>query len=252
MDLKEFGHRIKTCRRKNTKMTQREFAKKLEKHDKTIMNWEQGLHLPELKDLAGICELLHCDADYLLGNIDESTHDIHSISQETGLTEQSIRKIQNMWLRYRTDEEVWRFGDPKYNYANAITSLEAFKSFWKEYGIYSPEYQENPEHYINQLIKEKQKKSRALFALNDLLSSSTGETILENIYAYLHIEYEPTEEERKKTKEFNTRYGKKYKSVIKAKNGYIDAGYLNTSFLISLQHNLQELKKELDNNPDNN
>lgn len=252
MNLKEFGHRLKTCRKKNTNMTQKEFADKLEKHDKTIKNWEQGLHLPELKDLAGICELLHCDADYLLGNIDESTHDIHSISQETGLTERSIRKIQNMWLKYRTNDELWGSDDPEHNYSNALTSLEAFKSFWKEDGIYSSEYQENPEHYINQLIKEKQKKSRALSALNDLLSSPTGETILENIYAYLHIEYEPTNEEREKTKEFNARHGTNYKSVIKAKNGYIDAGYLNTSFLISLQHNLQDLKKELDDINDSN
>ena len=245
MDLKEFGQRLKNCRRKNTKMTQGEFADKLNKHDKTIKNWEQGLHLPELKDLADICKLLNCNADYLLGNIDESTHDLHFIAQETGLTEQSIKKIQNMWLRYRTDEEVWRFDNPQYDYDNALTSIDAFKSFWNEYGIYSPKYQENSEHCINEIIKEKQKKSRALSALNDLLSSSIGETILENIYAYLNIEYVPTEEELKKTKEFNTRYGKKYKAVIKAKNGFIDAAYLNTSFLIILQHNLQDLKKEL-------
>ena len=48
--------------------------------------------------VSAYCRLFSCSADFLFGHIGETTHDIHYISQETGLTETSIRSIQEMWL----------------------------------------------------------------------------------------------------------------------------------------------------------
>ena len=67
-------------------------------------------------------------------------------------------------------------------------------------------------------------------------------TFLENLNAYLTFEYAPSEEEKKKTEEFNKRLGKNYRSVIKGKNRYVDSEYLNKAFLVSIQENLRDLK----------
>ncbi len=259
MDLKKFGQRLKKRRRETAKQSQDEFALAIKKHKKTIQNWEQGLHAPELNDLIDICNRLNCSVDYLLGNIDETSHDMHFIAKETGLTEQAIRNIQAMWLKRRTSEELLSFEsigmiDPvnptehtaSLDYEASLNCIEDFQKFLKKYGDLSEKFCNNPDIYSEELFKEKQKKCNALSALNTLLSSSIGEAILENIYAYLHFEYEPTEEDLKITKEYNIRNGTNYECFIKGKNGYnVDAEYLNNAFLLSLQKNCMDLKKEL-------
>lgn len=257
-NYKEFGKRIKKCRKENGINSQEEFAQKIGRHIKTIRNWEQGICLPELKDLINICEMLNCSIDYLMGNIDESTHDLHYISVETGLTEQSIKFLQRMWVKYHTKEEVEAFdvlevqipGKPQneretIQYDNVLTSYNEFNKFWKKYGNYSSAYRSNPETYMSSMINEKQQHCHALSALNSLLSHPAGEKILENLYCYLNFEYEPTEKEKEETQKYNSRYHLNYKSVIKGKGMYVDAEYLNISFLTALQNNCQELKKEI-------
>ena len=209
--------------------------------------------------LIAYCKLFSCSADYLIGNIDETTHSLNYISHETGLTERAIRNIQSMWLKYRTGEEIWSFDGAELplrdesateslsiQYDKALISIESLKTFWEQFGGLSVKYTEDPTLCLAEIIQEKQKKCIALSALNTLLSSSIGETILKNIYAYLHFEYEPTEEDLKITKEYNTRNGTNYECFIKGKKGYnVDAEYLNNAFLLSLQKNCMDLKKEL-------
>ena len=250
--LKKFKKRLKKNQKKNGFKSQREFADELNVNLKTVRNWEQGRNIPELITLIKICGMLHCSLDYLLGYIDETTHDIHYISQETGLTETSIRNIQEMWLKTLTKDEhtlaLWNNSEevPELQYRkNAVQSVAELHKYWKEHGQLISRYEEDPDHYLSELVKEKKEKSRTLSALNILLSSPTGKAILENIYAFLHFEYEPSEEEKEKTREFNTKHGTGYKSVIKGKNGYVNSEYLNNSFLVSIQNNCAKLKEEI-------
>lgn len=56
----------------------------------TIQSWEQGKSTPTAEVLANICNLLECDADYLLGRIDQRTHDINDAHRYTGLSAQAL------------------------------------------------------------------------------------------------------------------------------------------------------------------
>lgn len=252
--LKKFGKRLQDRRKKVGIESQEAFAKKLGVNLKTVRNWEQGRNAPELTTLLNICDsnMLDCTPDYLLGYIDETSHDMRYISQETGLTETSIRNIQDMWLKTLVGDEItldlWNNSKeaPELQYRkNAVQSAGRLHEYWKKHGQSISGYKEDPECYLSKLVKEKKEKSRTLSALNILLSSPTGKAILENIYAFLHFEYEPSEEEKEKTREFNTKHGTGYKSVIKGKNGYVNSEYLNNSFLVSIQNNCAKLKEEI-------
>ena len=252
--LKKFGNRLKNRRKKVGIESQEAFADKLGVSLKTVRNWEQGRNAPELTTLLNICgsKMLDCTPDYLLGYIDETSHDMRYISQETGLTETSIRNIQDMWLKTLVGDEIkldlWNNSKeaPELQYRkNAVQSAGRLHEYWKEHGQLISGYEEDPDHYLSELVKEKKEKSRTLSALNVLLSSPTGKAILENIYAFLHFEYEPSDEEKEKTKEFNAKHGTSYKSVIKGKNGYVNSEYLNNSFLVSIQNNCAKLKEEI-------
>lgn len=59
----------------------------------TIQSWEQGKSTPTAEVLANICDLLECDADYLLGRIDQRTHDINDAHRYTGLSAQALEQL---------------------------------------------------------------------------------------------------------------------------------------------------------------
>lgn len=59
----------------------------------TIQSWEQGKSTPTADVLANICELLECDADYLLGRIDQRTHDINDAHRYTGLSAEALEQL---------------------------------------------------------------------------------------------------------------------------------------------------------------
>ena len=131
-------------------------------------------------------------------------------------------------------------------YSTALSSPSALQEYWNKYGEVIDGYKEaDPDDYIETLINAKKNCCRALSALNALLSHPAGEKILENLYAYLNFEHEPTEEEKEAAEKYNTHYGTSYKGVIKGKNVYVNSEYLNISFLTSLQHNCMELKDEM-------
>lgn len=61
---------------------------------KTIRNHESGQSFP-FKILLRYCDVYDCDIGYLLGNYDESTHDLHFICSETGLSEDAVEILKN-------------------------------------------------------------------------------------------------------------------------------------------------------------
>lgn len=59
----------------------------------TIQSWEQGKSTPTAEALANICQLLDCDADYLLGRISQRTHDITDAHRYTGLSAEALEQL---------------------------------------------------------------------------------------------------------------------------------------------------------------
>lgn len=81
--------------RKEAGLTQAQLAEKMEVHIKTVMNWEQGIAEPPLGTLMDLTDLYHCDLDYLTGRLDQKTHDLQFIHDQTGLSEKAIKKLQS-------------------------------------------------------------------------------------------------------------------------------------------------------------
>ena len=80
--------------RKKAGLTQAQLAEKYGVHIKTVMNWEQGIAEPSLGTLKDLTELYHCDLDYLTGRLDQKTHDLQFIHDQTGLSEKAVEKLQ--------------------------------------------------------------------------------------------------------------------------------------------------------------
>ena len=89
----EFGERLQKIRKQRKIKTQDDFAELLGVSVKSVQYWEQGWKLPETDNLFKIAALLDCDLDYLTGRIDQSTHDLQFIHDQTGLSEDAIKKI---------------------------------------------------------------------------------------------------------------------------------------------------------------
>lgn len=65
--MNTFGERLKT-KIKSSGMKQNELAELMELHYSTISGWVTGKCMPTEERLKTLCELLDCDADWLLGN----------------------------------------------------------------------------------------------------------------------------------------------------------------------------------------
>lgn len=61
----------------------------------TLSKWENGHRLPNIEQLQKICEIFNCDADYILGNITERSHDIRKMRNKTGLSEITIQLLED-------------------------------------------------------------------------------------------------------------------------------------------------------------
>ena len=77
----------------------------------TIQSWEQGKSTPTADVLANICELLECDADYLLGRIDQRTHDINDAHRYTGLSAEALEQLHEYHENLRTYPDPKVIGD---------------------------------------------------------------------------------------------------------------------------------------------
>lgn len=115
--------------RKEAGLTQAELAETMNVHIKTVMNWEQGIAEPPLGTLMELTELYHCDLDYLTGRLDQKTHDLQFIHDQTGLSEKAIEKLQRIAFTDRAtgNSQALSFmiEDPDFSYLLALMSQTA-------------------------------------------------------------------------------------------------------------------------------
>lgn len=120
--------------RKEAGLTQAELteilkSKGIASHIKTVMNWEQGIAEPSLGTLMKLTELYHCDLDYLTGRLDQKTHDLQFIHDQTGLSEKAIEKLQRIAFTDRAtgNSQALSFmiEDPDFSYLLALMSQTA-------------------------------------------------------------------------------------------------------------------------------
>lgn len=90
-----FGSQLKALRRKKFK-TQASFADALDVSIESVRNWEQGRQIPTPHHLFIICQLLDCDIDFLIGRLDQKTHDVQFIHDQTGLSEEAITQLEGL------------------------------------------------------------------------------------------------------------------------------------------------------------
>lgn len=138
MNITIFTRRLQECRRRKYSSQQafadaymerfgmiRQGKKKIDNNMfGTIQSWEQGKSTPTADVLANICELLDCDADYLLGRIGQRTHDITDAHRYTGLSPTALEQLHEYrmnlitkpdWAEIRELEENW----PSHKYYKA-------------------------------------------------------------------------------------------------------------------------------------
>lgn len=95
-DKKKIGENLQRIRKKKYK-TQESFAEALGLLDrKTISKWETGETEIPMTRLPEICNLLDCDMDYLFGKIDVPRKNTEIAMKETGLSEKSITKLNEI------------------------------------------------------------------------------------------------------------------------------------------------------------
>lgn len=76
--------------RKKAGYTQQSFADSFDISLDTVRNWEQGRKVPEIKTIERLCAEFGCEPDYLLGRMENSTHDTQFICDRTGLSEDAV------------------------------------------------------------------------------------------------------------------------------------------------------------------
>jgi len=91
--LKAVADKIKHIRKDLLKLSQEKFAEKMGVGRSAVSDWENQFTPIDARNLMKLCKLSGCDADYILGRIDEKTHDIKHIKQVTGLSESAIEHI---------------------------------------------------------------------------------------------------------------------------------------------------------------
>lgn len=86
--------RLKALREKDGK-TQEEVAELLGYTPKQYRAWETNGKFPSTQALLSLCSLFGVDCDYLLGRIDEKTHDLEFVCQYIGLSEKSVELLHS-------------------------------------------------------------------------------------------------------------------------------------------------------------
>lgn len=88
-----FGRGLKRARKNAGYKTQEIFADSVQRSIDTVRNWEQGKNKPSLDDFLGLCDFFHCDADYLLDNLEVPTHELDFVCKYTGLSSEAVEKL---------------------------------------------------------------------------------------------------------------------------------------------------------------
>lgn len=122
------GKRLQELRKRHYK-TQEQFAEALGVSLDAVRSWEQGYQPPETANLFKIVEKLDCDLDYLTGRIECKTHDLQFIHDQTGLSEEAIKKLQRIAFTDRAtgNSQALSFmiEDPDFHYLLALMSQTA-------------------------------------------------------------------------------------------------------------------------------
>ena len=107
-NLYMIGDRLREERLKNG-FTQEKLAELISVSRITVSAWERGAYLPATEVLIKLCDLYHCDMDFLMCRMDNRTHDLQFIQDQTGLSEKSISVLIE-WKDEEGTEKFW----PKY------------------------------------------------------------------------------------------------------------------------------------------
>ncbi len=91
-DLQPVAERIRSIRITHH-LSQEQFAEKMDVSRSTVLDWEGSITPIDARNLMKMCKLFNCDADYILGRIDEKTHDIQYVSEVTGLSDYVIEQL---------------------------------------------------------------------------------------------------------------------------------------------------------------
>ena len=97
------GNRIKS-RRQALNLSQSELSRQLNCTQAALSQYENGNREPGLNDLVNIARCLNTTTDYLLGltDIASTEGEVKIIGDFLGLTEESIKKLHNMFAEYKT------------------------------------------------------------------------------------------------------------------------------------------------------
>lgn len=149
----------------------------------TVQSWEQGKSTPTAEVLCNICDLLDCDADYLLGRINQRTHAIEDAHQYTGLSPEALEQL--------------------HEYRENLSEYPASEEFNKmEYAeIYHPYYQAFALYLIDEILVGSKAHKLSAGTLNSLYTKIYEDEIAVESDDYKTDEDDDssdTEEERKK------------------------------------------------------
>ena len=99
MRSKKIGARIAATRKAN-KMSQEQLAEQVAEtvnveaiSQNTISDWERGKSIPPLDRIFALSQIFNCDCGYLLCDYDEKTHGENYISNETGLSKETVQSL---------------------------------------------------------------------------------------------------------------------------------------------------------------
>lgn len=142
MNITIFTQRLKECRRRKYSSQQafadaymerfgmiRQGKKKIDNNMfGTIQSWEQGKSTPSADVLANICELLDCDADYLLGRINQRTHDITDAHRYTGLSPAALEQLHEYRMNLATE--------PNWEETRELDENWSSHKYYRAYALY--------------------------------------------------------------------------------------------------------------------
>lgn len=75
-------------------LDQKELASLLYVSRQTVIEWEKGRATPKSDCLIALCNLYDKDMDYFIGRLEEPTHDIKFICDQTGLSIRAVLKLK--------------------------------------------------------------------------------------------------------------------------------------------------------------
>lgn len=132
IDYAKLGANI-TEMRNNLGITQDRLSDLLKVSRKTVSNWETGDKRPSLDNLSALCDVFHCDIEYLLGKRDFPTKEIEVVCTYTGMSQKTIKKIHHAALQDEKENYIDTFKlnsflsdllDNYPDFENLLTQLE--------------------------------------------------------------------------------------------------------------------------------